>query len=83
MAESIDQLRVSFVEETRDLITELEDVLLSLETDAVSSDVVDQIFRSIHTIKGSGGMLGFEKVLEVTHDLEDIYDKVRRKQLMY
>ncbi|MDA3929865.1 MAG: chemotaxis protein CheA [Prolixibacteraceae bacterium] len=81
MAESIDQLRVSFVEETRDLITELEDVLLSLETDAVSSDVVDQIFRSIHTIKGSGGMLGFEKVLEVTHDLEDIYDKVRSGEM--
>lgn len=77
MAESIDQLRVSFVEETRDLINELEDILLSLESDAVSSEIIDQIFRSIHTIKGSGGMLGFEKVLEVTHDLEDIYDKVR------
>lgn len=77
MAESIDQLRVSFVEETRDLINELEDVLLSIENDSVSSEVIDQIFRSVHTIKGSGGMLGFEKVLEVTHDLEDIYDKVR------
>lgn len=77
MAESIDQLRVSFVEETRDLINELEDILLSIENEAVSSEVIDQIFRSVHTIKGSGGMLGFEKVLEVTHDLEDIYDKVR------
>jgi two-component system, chemotaxis family, sensor kinase CheA len=77
MADSIDQLRVSFVEETRDLINELEDVLLSLEVDSVGSETIDQIFRSIHTIKGSGGMLGFEKVLEVTHDLEDIYDKVR------
>ncbi|MFA9391040.1 MAG: chemotaxis protein CheA [Prolixibacteraceae bacterium] len=77
MAESIDQLRVSFVEETRDLINELEDILLSLENESVSSDVIDQIFRSIHTIKGSGGMLGFDRVLEVTHDLEDIFDKVR------
>jgi two-component system chemotaxis sensor kinase CheA len=77
MGESIDQLRVSFVEETRDLINELEDILLSLENNAVDSETVDQIFRSIHTIKGSGGMLGFDKVLEVTHDLEDIYDKVR------
>lgn len=77
MADSIDQLRVSFVEETRDLINELEDVLLSLEADAVDNETIDQIFRSVHTIKGSGGMLGFEKVLEVTHDLEDIYDKVR------
>lgn len=83
MAESIDQLRVSFVEETRDLINELEDLLLSIESDAVSSETIDQIFRSIHTIKGSGGMLGFEKVLEVTHDLEDIYDKVRSGDLEF
>ncbi|MDA3817905.1 MAG: chemotaxis protein CheA [Prolixibacteraceae bacterium] len=77
MAETIDQLRGSFVEETRDLINELEDILLSTEVDSVDSDTIDQIFRSVHTIKGSGGMLGFDKVLEVTHDLEDIYDKVR------
>lgn len=83
MAESIDQLRVSFVEETRDLINELEDNLLSIENDAVSSEVIDQIFRSVHTIKGSGGMLGFEKVLEVTHDLEDIYDKVRGGEMEF
>lgn len=77
MAETIDQLRGSFVEETRDLINELEDILLSAEIDSVDSETIDQIFRSIHTIKGSGGMLGFDKVLEITHDLEDIYDKVR------
>jgi two-component system chemotaxis sensor kinase CheA len=83
MADSIDQLRESFVEETRDLINELEDILLSLEIDSVSSDVIDQIFRSIHTIKGSGGMLGFDKVLAVTHDLEDIYDRVRGRELAF
>lgn len=83
MADSIDQLRVSFVEETRDLINELEDVLLSLEVDSVDSETIDHIFRSVHTIKGSGGMLGFEKVLEVTHDLENIYDKVRGGSIIF
>jgi two-component system, chemotaxis family, sensor kinase CheA len=83
MADSIDQLRESFVEETRDLINELEDILLSSEIESVSSEIIDQIFRSIHTIKGSGGMLGFDKVLAVTHDLEDIYDRVRSKELAF
>lgn len=83
MAESIDQLRVSFVEETRDLINELEDILLSIENESVSAEIIDQIFRSIHTIKGSGGMLGFDKILEVTHDLEDIYDKVRSGEMSF
>lgn len=83
MADSIDQLRESFVEETRDLINELENILLSLESEAVSSDLIDQIFRSVHTIKGSGGMLGFDKVLAVTHDLEDIYDRVRSHEIEF
>ncbi len=83
MADSIDQLRESFAEETRDLINELESVLLSIDNAAVSADVIDQIFRNVHTIKGSGGMLGFEKVLAVTHDLEDIYDKVRSGNLSF
>ena len=83
MADSIDQLRGSFVEETRDLINELEDILLSSEIESVSSEIIDQIFRSIHTIKGSGGMLGFDKVLAVTHDLEDIYDRVRSRELNF
>ena len=83
MADSIDQLRVSFVEETRDLINELEDILLSLEVDTVDNETIDLIFRSIHTVKGSGGMLGFEKVLAVTHDLEDIYDKVRAGEMKF
>jgi len=83
MADSIDQLRESFAEETRDLINELESVLLSIDNDTVSADVIDQIFRNVHTIKGSGGMLGFEKVLAVTHDLEDIYDKVRSGSLNF
>lgn len=83
MADSIDQLRESFVEETHDLINELEDILLSTEIESVSSEIIDQIFRSIHTIKGSGGMLGFDKVLAVTHDLEDIYDRVRSKEIAF
>jgi len=77
MAESLDQLKESFVEETRELINELENILLSIEDELVEHATIDQIFRIIHTIKGSGGMLGYENILAMTHDLEDIYDRVR------
>jgi two-component system chemotaxis sensor kinase CheA len=77
MAESLDQLKESFVEETRELINELENILLSIENESVDHSVIDQIFRIVHTIKGSGGMLGYENILTMTHDLEDIYDRVR------
>ncbi len=77
MAESLDQLKESFVEETRELINELENILLSIEDELVEHATIDQIFRIVHTIKGSGGMLGYENILAMTHDLEDIYDRVR------
>ena len=77
MAESIDQLRESFVEETMELISELEAILLAADIDSIDTSTIDKIFRIVHTIKGSGGMLGFEKILELTHGLEDHYDKIR------
>lgn len=77
MAESIDQLRESFVEETMELISELEAILLATDIDLIETSTIDKIFRIVHTIKGSGGMLGFEKILELTHGLEDHYDKIR------
>lgn len=77
MAESIDQLRESFVEETMELISELEAILLAADIDSIDTSMIDKIFRIVHTIKGSGGMLGFEKILELTHGLEDHYDKIR------
>lgn len=77
MAESIDQLKQSFVEETMELLTELEAIMLSIDVNSTDSSIIDRIFRIVHTIKGSAGMLGFEKIMKLTHKLEDHYDKIR------
>ena len=79
MAESLNQLKEKFFEETLELVHELEEILLTSgnELDNVS---VDAVFRIIHNIKGSGGLLGFEHILEITHNLEDIYENVRSKE---
>jgi two-component system chemotaxis sensor kinase CheA len=40
-------------------------------------DLVNQIFRALHTIKGSGSMFGFEEIAEFTHEVETVFDMVR------
>jgi two-component system chemotaxis sensor kinase CheA len=77
----IDKLKDLFVQEANELITTLESATLSLENDPENSEQIEAIFRAMHTLKGSGGMFGFDKISEFTHDLETIYDYVRKSTL--
>ncbi|MDP4266693.1 MAG: Hpt domain-containing protein, partial [Bacteroidota bacterium] len=66
-----------FIDEASDLISSLEDALLTLEKDKTNSGMIAQVFRVMHSLKGAAGMFGFDAIGNFTHDLEDIYDLVR------
>ncbi len=74
----------SFVQKFREEVSEfcerLESGLLLLEQDRDNQQVIDEIFRIMHTMKGSGGMFGFDLISEVTHDLESLFDIFRSKK---
>ncbi len=70
-----------FREEAHELLAELESSLLELEKDPASKDLIAQIFRAMHTIKGSGAMFGFDDVAAFTHDIENIYDLIRNGKI--
>ena len=55
----------------------LESGLLKLEQDAANQQIIGEIFRIMHTMKGSGGMFGFDLISEVTHDLESLFEIFR------
>jgi len=78
---SDDLNRQIFKEEAYDLLAELEVALLELEENPDDMDVVNQIFRALHTIKGSGSMFGFEDIAEFTHEVETVFDMVRNGDL--
>lgn len=78
---SDDLNRQIFKEEAYDLLGELEVALLELEENPDDMDVVNQIFRALHTIKGSGSMFGFEDIAEFTHEVETVFDMVRNGDL--
>ena len=64
-------------EETYELIVELESSMLELEENPDNAELIDQVFRAMHTIKGSGAMFGFENISEFTHHIETVFDLVR------
>ena len=70
-----------FVEEAMDLLRDLEAPLLELETHPERTDLIDTIFRAMHTIKGSAGMVGFEEISHFTHDIENTFDAVRKRTI--
>jgi len=78
---SDDQSREIFREEAYDLLGELEATLLELESCPDDLDMVNRVFRALHTIKGSGAMFGFDDIAHFTHDLENVFDMVRNEQL--
>lgn len=77
MDNSYNQFKLRFVEEATDHINDLERALLELERDPANGELVELVFRAMHSLKGGGGMFGFHKLSEFTHDLENIYDLIR------
>jgi two-component system chemotaxis sensor kinase CheA len=71
----------AFMEEAQDLLTELESALLELEEQPGDTELVDRVFRAMHTIKGSGAMFGFDDIAAFTHDVENMFDRVRNNEL--
>ncbi len=72
----------SFCEEAHELLTQLEENFLELEQDVNNMEIINSIFRSMHTIKGSGAMFGFPNASNFTHELETVFDKVRKEEVV-
>ncbi len=77
----IDKFKAKFVEESNDNVHDLEEALLLLEKDTTNKDIIERIFRAMHTLKGGGAMFGFNQLSEFTHHLETVFDLVRNNKL--
>ena len=70
-----------FLEESREHLQSLNDGLLSLENDPGDLSVLNEIFRNAHTLKGMSATMGYNKIAELTHEMEDVLDLLRKEQL--
>ena len=70
-----------FLDESHEHLQSLNDGLLSLEDNMQDTSVVNEIFRNAHTLKGMSATMGYNKIAELTHEMEDVLDLIRKDQL--
>ena len=76
------ELLDGFLAETTELLEKLDDDLIALEKASDDTDLMNRIFRSIHTIKGASSFLGFDLLVKVAHKTEDVLNRLRKGELV-
>ena len=77
----LEEFHAAFFEEVSEHLAGLEDGLLQLESRPQDDELIHGIFRAAHSIKGTGGALGFTEVAGFTHHVETVLDQMRQRQL--
>lgn len=70
-----------FLDESREHLDSLDDGLMTLEKDPSELSILNDIFRNAHTLKGMSATMGYTKIAELTHDMENILDALRKEQM--
>ena len=74
---SLDDAKQTFAQEAAELLGAMEEALLSLEETPDDEELLHQVFRAMHTIKGTAGVFGYEPIVHFTHTVETVMDQVR------
>ena len=70
-----------FLDESHEHLQSLNDGLLGLEDNAEDLSILNEIFRNAHTLKGMSATMGYNKIAELTHEMEDVLDALRKEQI--
>ncbi len=81
MSIDLSQFYQVFFEEAAEHLSNMERLLLGLDVANPSMDDLNAIFRAAHSIKGGAGTFGFNDMIEVTHVLETLLDKLRKEEI--
>jgi two-component system chemotaxis sensor kinase CheA len=67
-----------FMIETNEIVDALDSNLVKLENEPENLDLLNEIFRGAHTMKGTSGFLGFDELMRLTHRMEDVLNHLRK-----
>lgn len=73
----MDEMLALFGDETAEILDELNSNLLKLEENPKDTELINEIFRHAHTMKGMSSAMGFTTMAKLTHKMEDLMDKIR------
>ncbi len=66
-----------FEEETREQIEKMNENLLALEDDPKDIELIEEIYRASHTLKGMAGTMGYDGIQKISHRMEELFDKLK------
>lgn len=81
MNDDMQEIMEDFLIEAFEMVEQLDQDLVELETNPDDLDLLNRIFRVAHTIKGSSSFLNFDVLTHLTHNMEDVLNKARRGEL--
>ena len=81
MTIDISQFYQVFFDEAEELLAEMERLLLAVDVAAPDAEDLNAIFRCAHSVKGGAATFGFKDIAELTHQMETLLDKLRRREL--
>ncbi len=79
--DNIEKLKEIFKAEVDELIENAEESLVNLEKEKENEELINEVFRTFHSIKGSAGLVGFEDLARFSHKVESVLDRVRQGEL--
>ncbi|MEY3288103.1 MAG: signal-transducing histidine kinase CheA protein [Pseudomonadota bacterium] len=83
MSMDISQFSQIFFDEVEELLGDLEKLVLTVDVEAPDSEDINSIFRIAHSIKGGAATFGFSDLIDITHELESMLDKIRHGELKF
>lgn len=81
MSDEMEEIISEFITEAEESLDRIEPLFVELEQKGEDKDLLNDIFRSMHTIKGAAGFLGFQSMVDVAHASENIMKKLRDGEL--
>ena len=69
-----EQLRQIFIEEATEIIEQLDIKIINFEEDPTDKELLNDLFRGVHTLKGSANSFAFSKLGDFVHHFEDLLD---------
>jgi len=82
-ADDMKEIVESFIVESREIFEELDHALLQLERTPDDRELIDRIFRAVHTVKGTSGFLSLDQMSNLAHRFEDVLNKLRQGELAF
>ncbi|HUU49827.1 MAG TPA: chemotaxis protein CheA [Nitrospinota bacterium] len=79
--DEMQEILKEFITEAEELLEMIDQKFVEFEKSPEKIEIIDEIFRSVHTIKGTSGFLGLNQMVELTHESENVLNKLRQKKI--